>query len=62
MLAEDRSVDDQVEWLDNDQLLYAVPRAGSAGVLGSDVWRLPADGTGAPSILIEDAASPAVQR
>jgi hypothetical protein len=31
-------------------------------VLGSDVWRLPADGTGAPSILIEDAASPAVQR
>ena len=62
LLAEDRSVDDQVEWLDNTHLLYAVPRAGTAGVLGSDVWRLPADGSGAPTILIKDAASPTVQR
>jgi hypothetical protein len=62
LLAEDRSVDDQVEWLDDRHLLYAVPRAGTAGVLGSDVWRLPVDGKGAPTVLIKDAASPAVQR
>ena len=57
-LAETRSVDDQVEWLDNTSLLYAIPRAGSAT---ADVWVVSADG-GEPQVLIPGASSPAVVR
>jgi hypothetical protein len=52
-LAERRSVDDQVEWLDNRTILYG---------LNNDVWRVPADGRGRPQVFIEDARSPAVAR
>ena len=58
-LAERRSVDDQVEWLDNDHVLYGLPRAGST-TAAADIWRVPADGTGAPAVLVRDAWSPAV--
>ena len=60
LLAETRSIDDQIEWLDDDAVLYALPRAGEAGA--SDVWMLPADGSGEPDVLIADASSPAVVR
>ena len=50
-LAEARSVDDQVEWLDDRRVLYG---------LGSDVWVVPADGSGRASIFLRDALSPAV--
>jgi hypothetical protein len=59
-LAERRSVDDQVEWLDDRTLLYALPDANSEAT--SDVWRLPADGTGSPTVFIPQAMSPAVVR
>ncbi len=60
-LSEARSVDDQVEWLDNSRLLYGVPAEGTeAGE--SNVWVVNADGTGAPSILVPKAWSPAVVR
>jgi hypothetical protein len=52
-LAEKRSVDDQVEWLDDGRILY--------GYLG-DVWVVQADGRGRPSIYLRDALSPAVVR
>jgi len=58
-VAEKRSVDDQVEWLDDDRLLYGLPREGTGE---SDVWVVPADGTGAPAVLVPDAWSPAVVR
>lgn len=61
VLAESRSVDDQVEWLDNGHLLYSLPRSGTQATT-SDVWQVPADGTGSPSVLISGAASPAVVR
>jgi hypothetical protein len=61
MLAETRSVDDQVEWLDNSRLLYALSRPGSEATT-SDVWVVPADGTGSTQILIPEASSPAVIR
>ena len=48
MLAETRSVDDQVEWLDNSTVLYALPRSGSEATT-SDIWQVPADGTGQPT-------------
>jgi Tol biopolymer transport system component len=52
-LAETRSVDDQVEWLDNARILYG---------LQGDVWAVRADGRGRPRIYIRDALSPAVVR
>jgi len=61
VLAESRSVDDQVEWLDNSTVLYALPRAGSEATT-TDIWQVPADGTGSPSVLIPQGSSPAVVR
>lgn len=57
---EERSVDDQLQWLDDDTLLYALPRADDPGV--TDVWELAADGSAPPAVLIEQAWSPAVVR
>lgn len=54
-LAESRSVDDQAAWLGNSTLLYAVKRTTKA----SDIYAVPADGTGTPTLLIPDAESPA---
>ncbi|WP_066934138.1 hypothetical protein [Streptomyces sp. NBRC 110611] len=54
-LAETRSVDDQAAWLDDHTLAYALPgRDGRA----SDVWTVPADGSGPPSLRVPDASSP----
>ncbi len=52
-LAETRSVDDQAEWLDDEQVLYGVDDA---------IWVVRADGSGAPRRLLESADSPAVVR
>jgi hypothetical protein len=60
-LAETRSIDDQVEWLDNSHVIYGVPRTGSQAAV-DDVWSVPADGTGKPTLLIPQAWSPAVVR
>lgn len=60
-LAETRSVDDQVEWLDDGTVVYGLPREDETSA-SSDVWSVPADGTGAPRVLISDAWSPAVVR
>lgn len=60
LLPESRSVDDQIEWLDDDTILYGMPHAGTAG--DSDVWALRADGSGAPVVLVPHAWSPSVVR
>jgi hypothetical protein len=60
-LAETRSVDDQVEWLDDSRVMYGLPRSGAQAAT-DDVWEVPADGSGAPKILIPEAWSPAVVR
>ncbi len=52
-LAETRSVDDQLEWLDDRNLLYHA---------GDDIWTVPADGSGAPRRYLAHADSPAVVR
>ena len=59
-LAETGSVDDQVEWLDDDPALYTIPRPDSGAV--TDVWAVPADGSGAPHVFIPGASSPSVDR
>ncbi|WP_027343670.1 TolB family protein [Hamadaea tsunoensis] len=61
VLAEERSVDDQVEWLDDKTVLYGLSR-DTAGTATSDIWQVPADGSGSPSVLVHDAWSPAVIR
>lgn len=48
-VAEDRSIDDQVEWLDNDTLAYSDEH---------NVYTVPADGSGEAELLVEDATSP----
>lgn len=58
LLPEERSIDDQIEWLDDDTILYGMPREGVAG--DSDVWRLAADGSGEPAVFVEHAWSPSV--
>jgi hypothetical protein len=59
-LAETRSVDDQPEWLDDDTVLYSLPRPDSGAV--TDVWAVHADGTGKPRVFIAGASSPSVSR
>ncbi|MET0558374.1 MAG: hypothetical protein ABW065_06855 [Solirubrobacterales bacterium] len=48
-VAEDRSIDDQVEWLDDDTLAYSN---------GINVYTVPADGSGEAQLLVRDATSP----
>ncbi|MCJ1683268.1 hypothetical protein [Rathayibacter sp. VKM Ac-2928] len=60
VLPEERSVDDQVVWLDEGTLLYGLPRKGVAG--DTDVWSIPADGSGEPELYLEHAWSPSVVR
>ncbi|WP_410579329.1 hypothetical protein [Amycolatopsis sp. lyj-108] len=56
-LAETRSVDDQVVWLDNDTIAYGLPRENGKE---SDIWSVPADGSGAARLLVPFASSPSV--
>ncbi|WP_329459714.1 TolB family protein [Streptomyces sp. NBC_01497] len=56
-LAEPRSVDDQVVWPDDHTVVYAMPSD-----YGSDLYTLPADGTGAPRRLMTAALAPAYLR
>ena len=52
-LAERRSIDDQLEWLDNKSLLYGD---------GTTVWIVRADGSGQPTAVASNADSPVVLR
>lgn len=48
-LSETRSIDDQIMWLGNDQVLYGD---------NSDTWVMPADGSGHPTRYMSRAISP----
>jgi hypothetical protein len=51
-LAEERSIDDQLAWLDDEHLLYADDQ--------QTTWIVPANGTGVPERWLEDADSATV--
>lgn len=53
----ERSVDDQVEWFDEEHVMYH-----DAYNEGTALWILPADGVGKPRVLVEQAYSGSVQR
>jgi hypothetical protein len=59
-LAEARTIDDQVEWLDDDRVLYGLPESSPSAI--THLWVVPADGSGQPNLFLERAASPAVMR
>jgi hypothetical protein len=61
-LAETRSVDDQVEWLDDAHILYALPDEGPPATIATNIWLLPVDGSGPPQLFLRNALSPAVVR
>lgn len=55
---ETRSVDDQVEWLDNERVVYHLTN----GTTAADLWAVRVDDTAAPEQLLTSAYSPAVIR
>jgi hypothetical protein len=59
-LAETRSVDDQVEWLDNDSIAYMLPASAAGGA--SDIWTLSLNSQAPPRILVKQGYSPAALR
>lgn len=61
LTAETRSVDDQVEWLDPQHLLYALAPSGPPRGPEASIWKLPLDG-GPPTVFVPHAYSPAVVR
>ncbi|SDJ04277.1 hypothetical protein [Nonomuraea jiangxiensis] len=56
--AETRSVDDQPAWLDGRTVAYALQSSDGT----NDTWSVPADGTGAPHLLVPGANSPSPPR
>jgi hypothetical protein len=72
-VADSRNVDDQVEWLDNDTVMYGRPSnpkdsaaatqaapgvpATSTGSVSTDTWTVPADGSGSPKLVVPGAWS-----
>ncbi len=61
-LAEKRSVDDQIEWLDNQHVLYAVSDNPEGSSATTNVWKADAAGKIAPEMFLPKAYSPAVVR
>ena len=57
-VADRRNVDDQVEWLDDNTLLYAVNDESGP----FDTWAVPADGSGRARLFIAEGESPTVVR
>jgi hypothetical protein len=64
-LAETASVDDQAVWLDNELVAYARPagsRSGAGAAARTDLWTVPADGSGQPHLLIPGGSSLSILR
>lgn len=61
-LAERESIDDQVEWLDNEHILYQKIDYDYDPPEWVSVFVLPADGSGKPEVLMPNALSPVVVR
>jgi hypothetical protein len=59
-LGERRSVDDQLEWLDDERVLYTL--IDTTGTVGNSVWAIHADGSGAAEPFLASASSPALVR
>jgi hypothetical protein len=58
--AETRSIDDQIEWLDDSRVLYGAYRSSQSAI--KDVWVAPVAGGGPAREFLTSADSPAVVR
>ena len=56
---ESRNVDDQVEWLNNLELLYALPADDQRASASTNIWALAASAAQPPRLLVPAAFSPA---
>ena len=56
--AEKRSVDDQLEWLDEAHVLYGMRRSSQSAL--SDVWVAPIDGSEPARVFLAEGDSPTV--
>ena len=61
VLPETNGVDDQIEWLDDAHILYAI-RDLTTTPRRANIWMLAADGSRPPELFLADAESPAVVR
>jgi hypothetical protein len=61
-IAERRSIDDQLEWLDANTVLYSVPETANDETPSTEVWMAGLDPSRAPQRLLQKAYSPAVVR
>jgi Tol biopolymer transport system component len=61
-LNEERSVDDQLEWLDNERVLYTLPASETSPGASTNIWVTVADGRRAPELFLTNAYSPSVER
>lgn len=59
-LQEKRSVDDQLEWLDDRRVLYALPEGEMSA--STNIWVAGADATSVPKLFLKNAYSPSVER
>jgi hypothetical protein len=62
LLNETSSVDDQVEWLDDGHIVYALPDDPVRATAATNSWTLAGDGSEGPRLLLPLAFSPAVVR
>jgi hypothetical protein len=58
--AEARSFDDQIEWLDDTHVLYAMAQSSQSAI--TDVWLAPIDASGPARIFLPQGESPVVVR
>lgn len=56
----DDGYDDQIEWLDNNTMLFGQPRTGEVG--DSDIFKVKVEENAIPELFIEHAWSPSVDR
>lgn len=61
-LKEKRSIDDQLEWLDENTVLYSVPETDNDSTASTNVWMTAADGKTGPKLFLRTAYSPAAVR
>ena len=59
-LSETRSIDDQVEWLDADTIVYALADGESTAQPATELWTLDVTPTSEAQLYIISAESPAV--
>ncbi len=62
LAAEARSVDDQVEWLGEREIAYALPDDRVGAGMATSIWALAIDGASQPRLLARLAYSPAYVR